>query len=147
MNKAFFEKWQVLKNLVEHVQKPKDTECEPFSDIVFKKFCQDCFVYDSNPLSNIDQDMDRELFQQLFITYIEYMLNKDELQRFLDSMQMCQNKPYDKPFYAPHPYGSVIMPNVKTLQYAKFSPLILKLNEIRIHNDQMKKTQSNLIDL
>lgn len=151
MNKMFSEKWQFLKNFVAHVQTSVATEEEPYIDTVFKQFFQDCIVYDANPHSTIDQDRNKELIEQLFITYIEYMLNKQDLQKFLESFQECQNKTNNtkrnNPFCVPYPYGSVIMPNIKTLQYAKFSPLIFKLHELRIHDDQIKKEQNDLIVL
>lgn len=51
----------------------------------------------------------------------------------------------DFPSGLPRPHGSVMTSNKKTLKYAKISPLMLKLNELRKIEDELKKNQIDLL--
>ena len=96
---------------------------------IFSQFCKDCFLYDSDPTSTIDQERDFFLIDQLFVTYLHFMLNKTEFEKFKQALSVST---HDLPPCLPQPYGSVVMPNIKTLQFARISPLILKMNELRL---------------
>ena len=111
-------------------------EMENYQQKIFRRFCEDCFIYDPDPTSTIDQERDFFLIDQLFLTYLHYMLNKTELEQLKESLNKSSN---DFPPYLPKPFGSVVMPNVKTLQFAKISPLILKLNELRLRDMSLTK--------
>jgi len=122
---------------------------EPFLLAVFKNFCKDCFVYDSDVHSTIDQDRDLPLMIELMVTYVHYMLDKNERDKLLldlneygDLSSFFSNQIID----VPKPYGSIVMPErVKTLQYAKISPLILTMHEQRKREDRTKVAQIDLL--
>lgn len=111
---------------------------------VFKRFCQDCFVFDSNPSSTIHQERDHILLGELVITYTHYMLNsseKDKLYKDLafTSRDDLPNSLLTPSIHVPIPNGCYFdKKDVKTLKNAKFSPLILKLHELRLLEDKKK---------
>jgi len=139
---------EIIDGLIKKLKNMKDT-CdkydvlpEPFQQTIFKRFCCDCFVYDSDPTSTIDQEMDYIIISQLFVTYVHYMLTERELALFKESLSISTD---DFPPYLPYPYGSVVTQNIKTLQFAKISPLIFKLHELRLREDRMKQQQIDLL--
>lgn len=105
---------------------------------VLEHFCKDCFVYDSCATSIIDIKKDYEIIGELFISYIEFMLETNEKNKFIkmlnqkwpvfDIKKMVDYKPKDS-----------FIKNRLTLQYVRISPLIYKLHEIRKNMENKKK--------
>lgn len=125
----------MINQLLDSVKVPE----EPFKIKVFKDFCRDCFVYDSNPGSTIHQERDIPFMDDLYVTYVHYMVNENDLKIFINDLKRVDN---DFPTHVPMPLGSNFdMNDVKTLKNAKFSPLILKLHELRKKEDSLKKVE------
>jgi len=116
---------------------------ESFQQTIFKNFCRECFVYDSEYSSTIDQERDFLLIDELFVTYVHYMLDKNEKDKLIDDLKKRDDLP---PPAVPKPYGSKILPNrAKTLVHAKISPFILKMNELRKIEDRTIENQNDLL--